>query len=131
MIVSSAPRTFCFPLLQLRRRKSFGVGERLPAFVIVGDCERLPFRDLNVIAKDVVESDFEIRDAGPRPFLFLETPRWFVYRSWKYLASRQAPRLNPSRIVPPSPIFIGGSSAIARSIRSRISGSSKMFSSRT
>ena len=38
---------------------------------------------------------------------------------------------NPLRITPPSLTFIGGSSLIARSIRSRVSGSSKIFSDNT
>ena len=46
-----------FPLFELRRGEAFGVGKRLPPFVIVRHTGDLALRDLDVIAEDVIEPD--------------------------------------------------------------------------
>src|SRR5205085_9111499 len=57
---------FSLPILQFRRRVTFGIGERLPPLVINRHTRGVGFGDFNKIAEDVVEANPERSDAGAR-----------------------------------------------------------------
>ena len=63
---------FDFELLQLRRGEAFGVDQGLFALVIGGREVLIRFGDFDVVAEDVVEADFERRDAGAGALALLD-----------------------------------------------------------
>ncbi len=59
-------------LLELGRGEAFGVDEGLLALVVGGDGLGVGLGDLDVVAEDVVEADFERADAGALALAFFD-----------------------------------------------------------
>ncbi len=57
-----------FQFLQFRRGVAFRVGQGLLAFIAGGNQRHVGLRDLDVIAEDVVEADFQRLNAGRAAF---------------------------------------------------------------
>src|SRR6185312_2131407 len=64
-------QNFGFVLFQLRSGETFGVDQRLLAFVVGGSVVEVGLADFNVIAKNAVELDFQRADAGALAFALL------------------------------------------------------------
>ena len=61
-------KNFALILLELGRSETFGVHQRLLALVIGRSELQIGFRDLDVVAEDVIEADLERLDAGAGAF---------------------------------------------------------------
>ena len=119
---SSAVEDFLFVLFQLGRDVTLGVLHRLPAMIFRRHFVAMRVRDFQVIAKDVVEADFQIRDAGPRRPRTPGSGRSIACRPSPVRAGRRDRRESQSRMKPPSRLTSGQSSTSAASSLARNSG---------